>query len=318
MKIGTQKSGLGSIQTLFNVGSLTGLTDRQLLEEFLSRRDEAAEAAFAALVSLHGPMVWNVCQSIVPDSHAAEDAFQATFLILVRKASSIRHRDGLAAWLYGVARRVAVRAKTSVRQQRRYERQIAGMKATPAPTPDPSRREQLEILHEELDRLPEKYRAAVVLCHLEGRTHAEVAQLLQCPIGTVSIRVARARELLRVRLTRRGLALPALASVTLLSEAASAAEIPKGLAESATRVAMHVATGRAVAAGVVPTAVAQLAKGVIRTMSMTKLLTVTAGSGFVAGVVAAGAGLLASVRRAASSQSTGGSGFLFAGRGGRG
>jgi RNA polymerase sigma factor (sigma-70 family) len=293
MKIGTQGSVLRSIQTLFNVGSVGGMTDGQLLEEFLSRRDAGAEAAFAALVALHGPMVWRVCQSLLPDSHAAEDAFQATFLILVRKARSIRHRDALASWLYGVARRVAVRAKASATLRRQHEGQVPEMKGTPMPNLDPSRREQLEVLHQEVDRLPEKYRAPVVLCHLEGRTHAEAARLLKCPVGTVSIRVARARELLRDRLTRRGLALPtALAGVTLLSEAASAAAIPRGLAESTIKVAMHVAAGNATAAGVVPAAVAQLMEGVIKTMSMTKL-KVTAAGVFVVGIAMAGAGLLA-------------------------
>jgi RNA polymerase sigma factor (sigma-70 family) len=293
MKIGTQGSVLRSIQTLFSVGSVGGMTDGQLLEEFLSRRDEGAEAAFAALVALHGPMVWNICQSVLPDSHAAEDAFQATFLVLVRKADSIRHRDALGAWLYGVARRVALRAKTSAAVRRQHERQVPEMKGTPTPNLDPSRREQLEVLHEEVDRLPEKYRVAVVLCHLEGRTHAEAARLLKCPIGTVSIRVARARELLRDRLSRRGLALPAaLAGVTLLSETASAAAIPNGLAKSTIKVAMHVAAGKAVAAGVVPAAVTQLTKGVIKTMSMTKLTVIATGV-LAAGIITAGAGLLA-------------------------
>jgi RNA polymerase sigma factor (sigma-70 family) len=292
MKIETQGSVLRSIQTLFSAGSVGGMTDGELLETFLSRRDELAEAAFAALVALHGPMVWRVCQGVLPDSHAAEDAFQATFLILVRKARSIRHRDALASWLYGVARRVAVRAKTNATLRRRHEGQGAEMNAKPIPSSDPSRREQLEVLHQELDRLPEKYRAAVVLCHLEGRTHAEAARLLKCPISTVSIRVARARELLRDRLTRRGLALPAaLAGVTLLSETASAA-IPKGLAESTINVAMQVATGKATVAGVVSAAVAQLTEGVIKTMSMTKLTVIATGV-LVVGIATAGAGLLA-------------------------
>jgi len=293
MKVGTQGSILRSIQTLFSVGSVGGMTDGELLEEFLSRRDEGAEAAFAALVSLHGPMVWNVCQSVLTNSHAAEDAFQATFLVLVRKARSIRNRDALGSWLYGVARRVAVRAKTNDTLRRRHEGLGAEMNATPAHTPDFLTREQLEVLHQEVDRLPEKYRTAVVLCHLEGRTHAEAAQLLKCPIGTVSVRMARARELLRNRLTRRGLAFPAgLAGATILSKAAPAAAIPKGLAASTVKVAMQVATGKAMASGLVPAAVAQLSEGVIKTMSMTKLKLTLAGS-LLAGITTAGAGLLA-------------------------
>ena len=113
MPRGSQTSLLRSLQALFDTGSAAALSDRELLERFLARRDEGAEAAFAALVARHGPLVWSVCRSISRDSHAAEDAFQATFLILVRKARSIRRRDTLCAWLHGVARRVAVRAKTS-------------------------------------------------------------------------------------------------------------------------------------------------------------------------------------------------------------
>ena len=293
MKIGTQGSVLRPLQTLFSVGSVGGMTDGQLLEEFLSRREEGAEAAFAALVALHGPMVWNVCQSVLPDAHAAEDAFQATFLILVRKAGSIRHRDTLGAWLYGVARRVAVRAKRDATRRQRHEGQGTKMEAASRAAGDPSRREQLEVLHQELDRLPEKYRTAVILCHLEGRTHAEAARLLKCPTGTVSVRVARARELLRGRLTRRGLALPAaLAGMALLPEAARAAAIPSGLAESTIKAAMRVAAGKTTAAGLVPVAVAQLTEGVIKTMFMTKL-AVTASGVLVAGIATAGVGLLA-------------------------
>jgi RNA polymerase sigma factor (sigma-70 family) len=292
MKYGTRGSVPRSLQTLLSVGSVAGMKDGQLLEEFVSRR-EGAEAAFAALVALHGRMVWNVCQSVLPDSHAAEDAFQATFLILMRKASSIRHRDALGAWLYGVARRVAVRSKTSAAIRRRHEGQGAEMKSKSLPTPEAFRREEIEVLHEEVDRLPEKYRAAVVLCHLEGRTHSDAARLMKCPIGTVSIRVSRARELLRARLTRRGLALPAAAAAVIrLSESAAAAAMPDGLAESTIRVAMRVATGKTMAAGVVPVAMAELTEGVIKTMSTYKLIMTTAGV-LVTGILIAGAGLLA-------------------------
>jgi RNA polymerase sigma factor (sigma-70 family) len=295
MKIGMQGSVLRPLQTLFSVGSVGGLTDGQLLEEFLSRRNTGAEAAFAALVALHGPMVWNVCQSVLAESHAAEDAFQATFLILVRKAGSIRHRDTLGAWLYGVARRVAVRAKRDAARRQRHEGQGTEMDAASRAAGDPSQREQLELLHQELDRLPEKYRTAVILCHLEGRTHADAARLLKCPVGTVSVRVARARELLRARLTRRGLALPAaLAGMVLLPQAAKAAAIPSGLAESTIKVAMQVAAGKTTAAGAVSVAVARLTEGVIKTMSMTKL-AVTATGVLVAGSAMAGAGLLAQI-----------------------
>jgi polysaccharide biosynthesis/export protein len=152
-----------------------------LLEQFLSRRDEGAEAAFTALVSLHGPMVWDLCRGILSDPHAAEDAFQATFLILVRRAGSIRRRDAVGSWLHGVARRVAVRARAAEARRRRQEGQGREMKAIPMPAPDVAGREQVEALHEEVDRLMEKYRTPVVLCYFEGRTHAEAARLLECP-----------------------------------------------------------------------------------------------------------------------------------------
>ncbi len=270
MNVGSQDSILRSIQTLFVAGSATGMTDRQLLEEFLGRRDGGAEAAITALVARHSPLVWSICHSISSDSHDAEDAFQATFLILVRRAGAIRRRETLAPWLHGVARRVAVRARKVARARRRYEiERGAEMKVTSKP--DPTRQEDLEALHEEIDRLPEKYRAPVVLCHLQGRTHVEAAGLLKCPTGTVHIRLSRARELLRDRLTRRGLAFStALAAKSLECESATAA-MPPALANSTIKAAIQIAAGKAAAAGTVPAAAARLAQGVLRTMTMKKI-----------------------------------------------
>jgi RNA polymerase sigma factor (sigma-70 family) len=290
MNRGTRGLDVRSITTLFGGGSVTGMTDGQLLEQFLTRKDEVAAAAFSALVSHHGPMVWNVCNGVLSDAHAAEDAFQATFLILVRKAGSIRQRETLAPWLYGVARRVAVRARASAARRRVHESQGAEM-IEAAAAPELSHREELEALHEEVDRLPEKCRTAVVLCHLDGRTHAEAARLLKCPAGTVSVRVSRARELLRVRLTRRGLALSVATGLTLGPEAARAA-IPAGLAASTVKAAMCVAAGTGITAGIVPAAVAQLTEGVQRTMSASAL-PIAAASIVVAGFVASGFALLA-------------------------
>lgn len=156
MTNGVRGSVIQSIQSLYNEGSVGGMTDGQLLEQFLSQQHERAEIAFAALMSLHGPMVWDVCRSVLSDAHAAEDAFQATFLILARKAGSIRRRDAVGPWLHGVARQVAVRTKAVMARQRLREGQGADMRSTP--TPDPATREQIEALHEEVDRLTEKYR----------------------------------------------------------------------------------------------------------------------------------------------------------------
>ena len=237
MPDGPRGSVIQSIHVLFSEGSVCGLTDGQLLEQFLSQQGEIAEMAFAALVRLHGPMVWDVCSSVLSDSHAAEDAFQATFLILVRKASSIRRRDAVGPWLYGVARRVAVRAKAVMIARRRREGQ-EGTEMEAAPGPDPARREQMEALHEEVDRLAEKYRTPLVLCYFEGRTHAEAARLLRCPVGTVSIRLSRARERLRARLTRRGLLFSAAWMGAMPGAEARATAIPAGLVETTIKAAI--------------------------------------------------------------------------------
>jgi RNA polymerase sigma factor (sigma-70 family) len=260
------------------------------LDRFRARRDEGAEAAFAALVARHGALVWSVCRSISSEAHAAEDAFQATFLILVRKAGSIRRRETLGPWLYGVARRVAVRAKVTSRRQRQHEERGAEMRATSQPVLTPQ--EELEALHEEIGRLPERYRAAVVLCHLEGCSHAEAARVLKCPKGTVNVRVSRARELLRDRLARRGVAFStALAGAVLVGETATAA-MPVGLAETTIKAAMQDAAGKSVTAGAVSAAVSQLTQGVLTTMTLTKV-TVAAAVVLTAGSFSSGIALLA-------------------------
>jgi RNA polymerase sigma factor (sigma-70 family) len=293
MTCGPQGAVLGSFRTLFGVGVVGGMTDGQLLEQALSRRAEEAEAAFAALVAIHGPMVWDVCRGILADPHAAEDAFQATFLVLVRRAASIRRRDAVGPWLHGVARRIALRARALAARRRLREGQEKAMTATS--DPDPIRREDLEALHQEVDRLAEKYRAPLVLCYFEGRTHAEAARLLRCPVGTVSVRLSRARDLLRSRLTRRGVVVPAVIAAATLGRAATASAMPAGLADSTIRAATHVAVGGAMTAGVVPAVVARLAGGELKTMVMTKLTWVAAGL-LATGSASVGIGLLAADR----------------------
>lgn len=272
------------------------MTDGALLDRFLTRRDDGAEAAFSALVALHGPMVWNVCRSVLADPHAAADAFQATFLILVRKAASIRRKDTIGPWLYGVSRRVAVRAKATAARRRLVEGREANMRN--ASVPDPAQREQLEVLHQEVDRLPEKYRAPVVLCHLEGRTHAEAARLLDCPVNTISVRLARARERLKARLTRRGIALSTGAAGALLGGATAPAAMPDGLADSTINAAMRLAAGRAAAAGIISSAAAQLAEGDLQTMLINRWMMAAAGVLAMA-IVGAGVGLLMADERPA-------------------
>jgi RNA polymerase sigma factor (sigma-70 family) len=185
-----------------------GLADDQLLDRFLGPDESAAETAFQALVRRHGPMVMGVCRHILDQVHDAEDAFQATFLVLARKAGTIHDRRVLGRWLYEVAYRIAIRSRTHAARRRAHERQGAEMAAAePRLEEDPGWTELRPVLHEEVNRLPEKYRTAVVLCYFEGRTNEEAAELLQWPVGTVKGRLSRAREMLRTRLNRRGLGL---------------------------------------------------------------------------------------------------------------
>ena len=192
-----------SVQTLFESGAIGQQTDGELLRQFCERRDQTADHAFAALVERHGPMVLRVCRSILRNEHDAQDAFQATFLILVRRSHSVRNRESIGSWLCGVALRVAACACASLAHRRKHERRAAD-RARSDPALDAGRREIAEIIHEELGRLPERNRAVLLLCHLEGLTCEAAACQLGWPVGTVKSRLSRGRELLLRRLIRRG------------------------------------------------------------------------------------------------------------------
>ena len=193
---------LQRLDRLFSDGTLAGLGDGELLERFRTRRDEAA---FEALVELHGPMVLGLCRRFLRDPRDVEDAFQATFLVLVRRAGAIRNGGLLSSWLYGVALRVATRARTNLLRRRGREHSLGA--AEFASTPDGHDMLGLgPVLDQELSRLPAKYRAPLVLCYLRGRTHDQAASELCCPVGTVRSRMARGRDLLKRRLTGRGCA----------------------------------------------------------------------------------------------------------------
>ena len=203
------------IDILMRTGTVANFTDTELLDRFLARGD-GGEAAFEALVNRHGSMVLGVCRQILNSSADVDDAFQATFLVLVRQAGSIRKKDSLGPWLHGVARRVAFRARRDA--ARRRLRETTAIRAVGAEPPDES---LAATLHEEIARLPEKYRTPIVLCDLEGRSHADAALHLDWPIGTVSGRLSRARALLRSRIARRGLALTSGFIVTMLNTGCS-------------------------------------------------------------------------------------------------
>jgi RNA polymerase sigma factor (sigma-70 family) len=209
-------------------------------------------------------MVLGVCRHILNQLQDAEDAFQATFLVLARKAGSIRDRRVLARWLYEVAYRIAMRARTNGVRRRTHERQGGEMAATVS-IDNHGWIELRPVLHEEINRLPEKYRVPVILCYLEGKTNEEVADLLQWPVGTVKGRLSRARDLLRSRLSRRGLALTAAFLVTALADGTVIAEVlPPRLLDDTVSNAMSIARPPASEAGVtaeetaIPAAVSQL------------------------------------------------------------
>jgi RNA polymerase sigma factor (sigma-70 family) len=245
-----------------------GLSDHALLERFASVQDEAA---FETLVRRHGPMVLAVCRRVLGDSHAAEDAFQATFLVLVRKAGMLRRQGSLAGWLYTVARHAALRARTDA--QRRRERERHATPRPPEPEPDLGWGELRPVLDEEINRLPDKFRAPLVLCYLEGLTNEEAAQQLGCAKGTVQSRLARARARLRGRLTRRGVTL-STAALTGLLAAGTAAASPPALLVTATRQAGALLAGTPAAGPA--TAAAALMQGVVRDLFWVKLKVVLA------------------------------------------
>ena len=242
------------------------LADGELLELFSRWHDEDA---FAELVRRHGPMVLGVCRRVLGDAHAAEDAFQATFLVLVRRAGSLGRPESLANWLHGVAYRTAKKAQVAAARRRGHERQVAAMAAAD-PTVEISRQEICAVLDEELQRLPEKYRAPLVLCYLEGKTNEQAARQLGWPSGSMSARLARGREMLRERLAHRNRAVPAGVLPAILAEQAAAADVPANLAEATVRAARDL-IGRRPAAGQLPPAVAALTGAVLHSLRAERL-----------------------------------------------
>jgi RNA polymerase sigma factor (sigma-70 family) len=247
-------------------GRTAELTDGQLLERFVADRDENA---FGALIQRHGPLVLTVCRRVLNNTHDVEDAFQATFLVLVRKAGSIAKRESVSSWLLGVARRTAVRAKMDAARQDMLKRQVQKTVA-PDCTQETILQDLRLILDEEVQRLPERYRLPFVLCYMHGKTNQEAAVLLGCPKGTILSRLSRARERLRSRLVRRGLGLSAGLIATMLSQSAASAAVPTSLAGSTIKAAITFAGGTT-AAGVISAKAAALAQGVLKTMIMTQL-----------------------------------------------
>jgi RNA polymerase sigma factor (sigma-70 family) len=263
------------------------LSDGQLLDRFIAVRDEAA---FATLVHRHGDMVLGVCRRVLGHVQDAEDAFQATFLVLVRKAESILPREAVGNWLYGVAYRTALEAKARNARRRTREAQVDPM-PHPAIEPQELWHDVAPVLDRELSRLPDKYRLPVVLCDLEGRGRQEVSQQLQLAEGTLSSRLARGRKLLAGRLARQGIALSAGTLALALAPATASAGAPPALVSSTIQAATLIAAGES-AAAVVSAPVAALAEGVLEAMFATKLKTLAL-SVLCVVVLGTGSGLIA-------------------------
>jgi RNA polymerase sigma factor (sigma-70 family) len=260
-----------------------GLTDGQLVARFLVNREDSA---FTALVHRHGPMVLNVCRRVLQNVHDTEDAFQATFLVLAVKAATIAPRDAVGAWLYGVACRTAQKAKSMTAKRRLKERQARDMSRDPV-TPEQGWEEWHPLLDEELSRLPDKYRSAIVLCDLEGKTRREAAAQLGCPDGTLSSWLTRGRKMLARRLARRGAALSAGSLVGVLAQNAASASVRTSLVVATGKAATLFAAGRAAATGVISARVVALTEGVLKAMLLSKLRMVMAAL-LVAGLLGAG------------------------------
>jgi RNA polymerase sigma factor (sigma-70 family) len=265
------------------------VTDAQMIESFVARGDETA---FEGLVQRYGPMVLGVCRRVLRHAQDAEDAFQATFLVLVRKAGAVQRGEAVGNWLYGVAYRTAMQARA--RNARRRHKEGEARPMLPAEPPDEAagRPEIQALLDRELSRLPEKYRAPLILCDLLGKTKRQAAQELCCPEGTVSSRLARGRLLLRKRLLRCGPGLASGAGVVVAPTLGEA--VPMPLCKATVKAAALVAAGNA-AAGALAPAVTELTEGVLKSMLLTKLKIVLGcvlviAVAIVAGIMVQGSG----------------------------
>ncbi len=262
----------------------SAFSDAQLLERFLEGHDEGAESAFNVLVERHGPMVLAVCHRVLNDPHDAQDAFQATFLILVRKAGAIRSRESIADWLHGVARRISARARADLARRRSVELRAVTRTSIAC---EPSLPEV--DVRDEVEHLPQELRAPIVLCYLEGLTHEQAARRLGWPVGTVRSRLARARDRLRADLRRRGIA-PDVALLPVL--ALRRLSLPERLIDTTVKAAMLLTARDAGEAGLISASAVALAEGVLRTMLVSKI-KLTATILVAAGAIGSGVGLYA-------------------------
>ncbi len=283
MAIETMGAALKQIKRLFSEGVISGLSDVQLLTHFIDHRDPAA---FEGLMARHGPMALSVCRSVLRDPNDAEDAFQATFLVMLKKADTIRGRHALGGWLYQVAHRVAIQANIAAARRRASEMEAGRMASTMTPAGTTVADDLLPALHEEIARLPEKHRLAIVLCDLEGTTQSQAALELDWSERTLRRRLAEARERLLIRMARRGLAQSGgMLAALFLRE--SRAALPAAWGDATVRAALATVE-QMVTAGAVSAGAAKLSHEVLQIMLVQKLKLALAA--FVgAGLMACGA-----------------------------
>jgi RNA polymerase sigma factor (sigma-70 family) len=271
------------LSALIQRGPVGDVSDGQLLERFSTRTREPDGLAFTVLVERHGQDVLQICRSVLRDEHAAHDAFQVTFLVLVRKARTLHVRDSLGPWLHSVAYRVALCSRSAAARRRKHERRGAERAAKVLNGIERTESDIRAVIQEEVARLPEHYRVPIVLCDLEGRTHEQVARQLGWPLGTVKSRQVRGRERLKQRLIGRGLAPTAALGFAVTLAGPARAAVPRALVDATTRAAVGFASG----AG--PSTVATLTREVLMIMLLSRLrvlaptllaLMLTAGAAF--------------------------------------
>jgi RNA polymerase sigma factor (sigma-70 family) len=279
-----QDAPLRHINRLFGAGTVAGLSDAGLLERYVSERDDLA---FQAVVQRHGPMVMAVCRGLLDDPNDADDAFQASFLLLARKAKSIWIGGSIGGWLHRVAWRIALQVKSDAARRRRQERraaELAGVRATSAPAWD----DVATVLHQEIDRLPDRYRRPVVLCYLEDMTYQQAAHQLRWSEATTRGRLARARDLLRARLTRRGVTLVGT-GLSIAGTASPSRAVPDALLQCSARAARQIVLGESAAA--VSTTTIVLMKQAARSMMIARFNAIAAAALLVATLTGLATGL---------------------------
>jgi RNA polymerase sigma factor (sigma-70 family) len=302
MSYSPAKTVLHFLRRQIAVRDADSTSDGQLVRRFAQTRDEAA---FAELLRRHGPMVLGVCRRVLGNSADADDAFQATFLVLVHKAGALGAPESVANWLHGVAHRTALKARVEAAKRLQREREAGPMPTTSA-TDDVIWRDLRPVLDEEIQRLPARYRAPFLLCHLEGMTNEEAARQLGCPEGTILSRLSRARDRLRVRLAKRGITISATALAAVVTGKTAAACVPAALAQTTLQAAMTLAT-----AGIVAAHVLTLTEGVIHAMFAAKVkfaATVLLGVTLIAGAGSYGYGKLSANGQTASDSAQAGAG----------